>query len=239
MVVFVATRKEKPMKIMIDTDWFAAMKDLPTNKQKEIMTAIMDYPNKESDTYLWKNVIKPSLERGKISYYNKINSLKQYNPQKTNKKISDTVSVTDTDTGIRTESNIIKSNIIENKGGVGGKETIDPEKKKRNVEQFEAMIQQLGQITKRQPNETIITYNEVRMPETLKQFIQQKFRPDTRKRAYDWMIDHVAGQQWNEDRIIKLLCKFESANVPETRAEYIQLVSKTNRPIGCMAQKTA
>lgn len=94
------------MKLLIDTDWFAAIKDLTQDKQHEIIEAILDYPNKESDTHLWKTVIKPALEKGKIGYFNKINHLKQYNPQKSGKKNSDTESDTDT----RTESKEKKYN---------------------------------------------------------------------------------------------------------------------------------
>jgi hypothetical protein len=94
------------MKLLIDTDWFSAIKDLDLRKQREVLEAILDYPNKESDTNLWRNVIKPALEKGKIGYFNKINHLKQYNPQKSGKKNSDTESDTDT----RTESKEKKYN---------------------------------------------------------------------------------------------------------------------------------
>lgn len=96
------------MKLLIDTDWFAAIKDLQKNKQREIMEAILDYPNKDPDTHLWKNVIKPTLERGKIKYFNSLKNLKQNNPQKSAKKISDSESDSDTDSGI----DINKYNII-------------------------------------------------------------------------------------------------------------------------------
>lgn len=98
------------MKLMIDTDWFDAIKDLPAKKQKEIMFALLNYPDGDSDTFLWKNVIKPNLEKGKIAYYNKMNNLKQYNPQKTNEKKSDS----DTDSDYRSESKVNINNIIEN-----------------------------------------------------------------------------------------------------------------------------
>lgn len=89
------------MKILIDTKWFAAIKDLAPKKRQEVIEAILDYPNKESDTHLWQNVIKPDLERGAIAYFNKINHLKQNNPQKSAKKITGTESGTDTGTEIK------------------------------------------------------------------------------------------------------------------------------------------
>lgn len=99
------------MKILINTEWFSAIQDLSKEKQLEILEAIMDYPNRESDTNIWKKVIKPQLETGKIAYYNKINNLKQYRSTERDTD-TDTDSVTDTDT--RTESNINKSNINNN-----------------------------------------------------------------------------------------------------------------------------
>ena len=91
------------MKILIDTDWFSAIQDLQPSKQKEVLMAILNYPNGDSDTNLWKKTILPNLEKGKISYFNKLQNLKQNNPQKTGKKITD--SVTDSDIGSDTEPN--------------------------------------------------------------------------------------------------------------------------------------
>lgn len=54
--------------------------------------AILNYPNGDSDTNLWKKTILPNLEKGKIAYFNKLQNLKQNNPQKTDKKITDSVS---------------------------------------------------------------------------------------------------------------------------------------------------
>lgn len=89
------------MKLLIDTDWFAAIKDLTQDKQREIIEAILNYPNKESDTHLWKTVIKPTLETGQIKYFNRLNNLKQYNPQKSAKKNSESESESDTGTEIK------------------------------------------------------------------------------------------------------------------------------------------
>ena len=97
------------MKILIDTDWFSAIQDLQPSKQKEVLMAILNYPNGDSDTNLWKKTILPNLEKGKISYFNKLQNLKQNNPQKSNKKITESesesvigsVSESTTDTTIR------------------------------------------------------------------------------------------------------------------------------------------
>ena len=99
------------MKILIDTDWFSAIQDLQPSKQKEVLMAILNYPNGDSDTNLWKKTILPNLEKGKISYFNKLQNLKQNNPQKSNKKNTESVSESDigsmpesaTDTTIREE----------------------------------------------------------------------------------------------------------------------------------------
>lgn len=106
------------MKILIDTDWFAAIQDLAPNKRREVINALINYPNGESDTNLWKKTIKPNLELGSIKYFNKIKNLKQNNPantQKTGKKIPDS----DTDSGRRIIY-IEKEN--SNKGVIGGEE---------------------------------------------------------------------------------------------------------------------
>lgn len=90
------------MKILIDTDWFSAIQDLQPSKQKEVLMAILNYPNGNSDTNLWKKTILPNLEKGQISYFNKLQNLKQNNPQKSNKKNPD--SVFESDIGSVSES---------------------------------------------------------------------------------------------------------------------------------------
>lgn len=80
------------MKILIDTDWFSAIQDLQPSKQKEVLMAILNYPNGNSDTNLWNKTILPNLEKGQISYFNKLQNLKQNNPQKSNKKNPESVS---------------------------------------------------------------------------------------------------------------------------------------------------
>lgn len=99
----VGINKGFEMKILIDTDWFSAIQDLQPSKQKEVLMAILNYPNGDSDTNLWKKTILPNLEKGKISYFNKLQNLKQNKPQKSNKKNPDSVS--DSDIGSVTEPN--------------------------------------------------------------------------------------------------------------------------------------
>ena len=84
--------------------------------------AILNYPNGDSDTNLWKKTILPNLEKGKISYFNKLQNLKQNNPQKTGKKITN--SVTDSDIGSDTEPNT-DTTIREDKDKNNSKSKID------------------------------------------------------------------------------------------------------------------
>lgn len=91
------------MKILIDTDWFEVIKDLPVKKQQEVLTAILTYPDGDSDTYIWKKVIFPALEKGRIGYFNKISKLKQYRTVSNTDTDTDTVVDTDTRTTRREE----------------------------------------------------------------------------------------------------------------------------------------
>ena len=93
------------MKLLIDTNWFATIQDLPYRKQKDVLCAILDYPNRDSNTNLWKKVIKPALEKEKTIYENKCENLKQANTQKTKKKITDSDTDSDTDSYSNSESN--------------------------------------------------------------------------------------------------------------------------------------
>lgn len=131
------------MKLLIDTNWFAMIQDLPYRKQKDVLCAILDYPNRDSDTNLWKKVIKPALEKEKNIYENKCENLKQANTQKTKKKItdSDTDSYTDSDTdsysNSKSNNNIYNIyNIQDNNKLSGIKEEIKKEttKEKNNEE---------------------------------------------------------------------------------------------------------
>lgn len=99
---------------------------------------------------------------------------------------------------------------IDNKGGVGEKEEREftPEEKAANKEKAQQIIQQTAKVTKRQPDQISITYNDVIVHGLLGKFLKQNFGEETVKQARDWMIDHVAGQNWNADKIIKLMCKW-------------------------------
>lgn len=107
------------MKILIDTDWFSAIQDLQPSKQKEVLMAILNYPNGDSDTNLWRKTILPNLEKGKISYFNKLQNLKQNNPQKFSKKNPDSDSESvigsatepNTETTIREDKDKIKNKV--------------------------------------------------------------------------------------------------------------------------------
>lgn len=99
---------------------------------------------------------------------------------------------------------------IDNKGGVGEKEEREftPEEKAANREKAQQIIQQTAKVTKRQPDQISITYNDVIVHGLLGIFLKQNFGEESVKKARDWMIDHVAGQNWNADKIIKLMCKW-------------------------------
>lgn len=99
---------------------------------------------------------------------------------------------------------------IDNKGGVGEKEEREytPEEKAANKEKAQRIIQQTAQITKRQPDQVTITRDDVIVHGLLGTFLKKNFGTDKVELARDWMIDHVAGQNWNADRIIKLMCKW-------------------------------
>ena len=111
-------------------------------------------------------------------------------------------------------SNINNNNInntgIDNKGGVGEKEGREytPEEKAANKEKAHQIIQQIAQVAKRQPDQVSITYNNVIVHGLLGKFLKDNFGEDTVTRARDWLIDHVAGQNWNADKIIKLMCRW-------------------------------
>ena len=127
------------MKLLIDTNWFAMIQDLPYRKQKDVLCAILDYPNRDSNTNLWKKVIKPALEKEKTIYENKCENLKQANTQKTKKKItdSDTDSDTDSYSNSKSNNNIYNIyNIQDNNKLSGIKEEIKKEttKEKNNEE---------------------------------------------------------------------------------------------------------
>lgn len=215
------------MKILIDTDWFAMIQDLAPDKRQEVINALLEYPNGHSDTQLWNKVIYPALEKGRIAYYNKISHLKNQKPQKTAKNFLDTSNGTIVDTSIDTSNgttiredisninnnnniNNINNTGIDNKGGVGEKEGREytPEEKAANKEKAHQIIQQIAQVAKRQPDQVSITYNNVIVHGLLGMFLKDNFGEDTVTRARDWMIDHVPGQNWNADKIIKLMCRW-------------------------------
>ena len=130
-------------------------------------------------------------------------------PQKTAENFLDTSNGTTIKEDINNINNINNTG-IDNKGGVGEKEEREytPEEKAANKEKAHQIIQQIAQVAKRQPDQVSITYNNVIVHGLLGMFLKQNFGEDTVTRARDWLIDHVAGQNWNADKIIKLMCRW-------------------------------
>lgn len=147
--------------------------------RKGYMAGLMDYKRKVSN----------------VSNVSKVNNVDIATPT-TPISISNSISINNTG--------------IDNKGGVGEKEErkYTPEEKAANREKAQQIIQQTAQVTKRQPDQISITYNDVIVHGLLSKFLKDNFGEDTVTRARDWMIDHVAGQNWNATRIIKLMCKW-------------------------------
>lgn len=173
------------MKILIDTDWFSAIQDLQPSKQKEVLMAILNYPNGDSDTNLWKKTILPNLEKGKISYFNRLQNLKQNNPQKSNKKNTESVSESvigsvsesDTDTTIRQDK------IREDK---------DKTKNKFNIN---SIIYVNGQYFDEFPPESIPTIKKYWTDETIERIRKDiAFKPDHETTVAQLLLQYPSDQ---------------------------------------------
>lgn len=187
------------MKLLIDTDWFAAIKDLDPRKQREVLEAILDYPNKESDTNLWRNVIKPALEKGKIGYFNKINHLKQYNPQKSDKKTSDTES--DTDTG--TESKEKKRNNSWNECCL-----LDTTRTHAREKTVEEILNETARRLSRRANSHLITPDFV-FPKNQYFNAYRQELPTATARTEQWLRrSNLVGKQITETKLGQIIQKF-------------------------------
>lgn len=79
------------MKLFVDTEWYDMIQDLPRDKQIEIMTAILAYPNGNSDTSLWQKVIRPKLDKSAHLYTQKTQRLAEAR-QKRWQQISEQIS---------------------------------------------------------------------------------------------------------------------------------------------------
>lgn len=190
--------KEGNMKLLIDTDWFAAIKDLPRNKQREVLEAILNYPNKESDTYLWKTVIKPTLETGKIKYFNRLNNLKQYNPQKSAKKNSG--SDTDTDSGTEIKENKIYNSRVDI-------EMLDTTRARKKT--MEDIIQEAGNALSSRRNSGILITKDMVFPNNPYFEAYRKELPIATSRAEKWLRgSNMIGRYVTQQYIGKLIQKF-------------------------------
>ena len=148
-----------------------------------------------------------------VSNVSKVNNVDIATPT-TPISISKSISINNNNNINNINNNINNNNInntgIDNKGGVGEKEEREytPEEKAANKEKAQQIIQQIAQVAKRQPDQVSITYNNVIVHGLLGMFLKQNFGEDTVTRARDWLIDHVPGQNWNADKIIKLMCRW-------------------------------
>lgn len=211
------------MKILIDTDWFAAIQDLAPSKQKEVINALLNYPHGDSDTNLWKKTIKPNLEKGAISYFNKLQNLKQNNPQKTNKKITDSGIGSVSESG--TDSTIREDIIKKEDRGVGEEGNKKPEKLSTDV------IHMLGNSYKAVDaiivagkTESGKVYEGIQIKnKRLLEFVKKRFNKNIIQKASDWAIDHNQhGYTYNASRLLQLLCKFQRDYEPTINYGFVQ-----------------
>lgn len=188
------------MKILVDTNWFAMIKDLAPNKQQEVIDAILDYPNKESDTHLWKTVIKPTLETGQIKYFNQLNNLKQYKSQKSAKKNSESESESDTE-----------SEIKENKRNNSWNEcclldTTRTHAREKTVE--EILNEATRNLSPRRANSHLITPDFV-FPKNQYFDAYRKELPTATSRTEQWLRrSNLVGKQITETKLGQIIQKF-------------------------------
>jgi len=120
------------MKLLIDTSWADFAADLLPEQQMELFWAIMDYPNRQCNLNCWKK-IEPLLEKGRISYINRLNNLQQGgNNNPTGKRVNNSPDIVPNGVptrdsigsrmGSRVEDKEKDIDIEDNKGGMGEKE---------------------------------------------------------------------------------------------------------------------
>ena len=216
-------------------DWAGVLSYLSDKEKSEILVALFKYPSVECKSTFWLETIKPDLDlqyeafqesckaksRGIRNRWGKISitNLEDINKTSTRHDI-----VTERER----EEESKKESEDENKGGVGEKEEREftPEQKAANKEKAQQIIQQTAQVVKRQPDQVSITYNNVIVHGLLGKFLKQNFGEDTVARARDWMIDHVAGQNWSAARIIKLMCKWTGRTAYEELNKWTDFVEE-------------
>ena len=225
------------MKLLIDTNWFEIIKDLSVEKQQEVVNAILSYPNGDSDTNIWKKVIKPELEKGQIAYLNKINNLRQYKQQKNNTD-TNTRSVADTDTVSSTGT---ESKVKERKEFSCSTSNISTTRaKEENKARVHNALEIFGNAFKGvdaivgifdRPDGTKREGIQIKNPH-LMAFVKSRFDKRTLEKVSDWAIDHnQRGHTYNASALLKLLCKFQSniepsINYNSVQAEYISFEPK-------------
>lgn len=235
------------MKILIDTDWFSAIQDLKPSKQKEVLTAILNYPNGHSETNLWKKTILPNLEKGEIAYYNKLQNLKQ-NQQKSSKKNTGSVSESDIGSGIepdadstrREDKSINNNNNTSNLSTTRAKENqIENQTANQNEKRVHNALEIFGNSFRAvdavvgvfdRPDGTTREGIQIKNPH-LMAFVRQRFDKATLTKASDWAIDHnQRGHTYNASALIKLLCKFQTDIEPSINFNAVQAQYLTFEP---------
>lgn len=191
------------MKILVDTNWFAMIKDLAPNKQQEVIDAILDYPNKESDTHLWKTVIKPTLETGQIKYFNQLNNLKQYKSQKSGKKNSESESESDTE-----------SEIKENKRNNSWNECclLDTTRAHAREKTVEKILQETTRNLSSRKTHTVLITPDFVFPKNQYFDAYRKELPTATTRTEQWLRrSNMVGKQITETKLGQIIQKFATS----------------------------
>ncbi|MBQ1996913.1 MAG: hypothetical protein II238_00515 [Alphaproteobacteria bacterium] len=212
------------MKLFIDTNWYDMIQDLPQEKQIEIMRAVFAFPNGDSDTHIWKKVIKPQLEQSAKLYkekYERFAENRKKRWQQKSEQISDQ-----------------KSEQISNRYqnvNVKDNNNTRKESSKESTTRAHNALEVFGNSFKAtdavvdifdRPDGTTREGIRIKNPR-LMAFVRQRFDSNVLSKVSDWAIDHnQRGHTYNATSLLKLLCKFQSnveptINFNSVQAEYL------------------
>ena len=122
------------------------------------------------------------------------------------------VTVIDTDTVTDTVTD------KENKGGVGGKETIDTNARKNATD---ALLNKMAQSFKAPPmNATQI--GKTPIPPAMKQFIESEFTPAEITRLKWWLAENKSGEVMKNESILRAACTIANKKYPDVFARFLR-----------------
>lgn len=145
-----------------------------------------------------------------VSNVSNVSNVNSYNSDKVKDKVKDRVKVKD------------KVMVMENKGGVGEKETIDTNARKNATD---ALLNKIAKSLGVPPTGAT-QIGKTPIPSAMKEFLDAEFKPAEITRLKRWLAENKSGELMKNESILRAICTISNKNYADVASRFLRFGMK-------------